>query len=95
MRLVLLSMFVFILIYNIKYKDTPNFKAGDCVRDLIHNDKRQVKDVKKFIYNYCKMVDNKCNKNHMMRIHDFDRLMRKVECNDKKNHSTSWIERIW
>ena len=60
------------------------FKEGECGQDRIHEDVRKVTKVREFVYYYCKISDNKCIKGYSMRVKDFDRIMKKVDCKEKK-----------
>ena len=63
----------------------PKYKVDDCVKDQIHGDVRKVTVVRDWVYNYCKMRDNKCSeKKFSMRIKDFDRIMKPTTCPEAK-----------
>lgn len=65
-------------------KPDPKYKVNECAIDQIHGDTRKITKVKEYIYNYCKLVDNKCDKYYLMRIKDFDRIMEKTNCKETK-----------
>ena len=63
----------------------PQYKVNECTKDQIHGNIRKVVVVKDWVYNYCKMRDNKCSKKKFsMRIKDFDRIMKLVKCPEVK-----------
>jgi len=87
------SEIIFILVITtiagiaIKYSlpPIPQYRVGECSKDLIHGDVRKIEKVDLYVYNYCKIVDNKCDRKYFMRIKDFDRIMVKIKCPEDKN----------
>ena len=80
----LIAMPTSIGVYNYLKAPIPQYKVGECSKDQIHEDVRKILKVKAYIYYYCKIVDNKCGKRYFMKIKDFDRIMIKAECKEKK-----------
>ncbi len=82
MKLFYVLLWLLLTAIVIKYNlpPEPQYKAGECSKDQIHEDTRKVEEVLPYIYKYCLIVDNECNRKFSMRITDFDRIMIKVKC---------------
>lgn len=77
-----ITIIVIAVVFDLFKLPEPKYKVNECAKDQIHNDLRKVTNVGKFIYNYCKIRDNKCNKGYSMRIKDFDRIMVPSDCKE-------------
>lgn len=86
-RLFYYTIFIILISVSLDYfgKPNPKYEVGDCVVDKIHDDKRKVTNVGRYIYNYCKIRNNKCSDGYSMRIKDFDRIMNKTSCEGEKD----------
>lgn len=73
------------LVLILSFKQSPKFSKNDCAKWYFNNEIRKVLKVKKYVYKYCILVDNKCgDRLYTVRINTFDRIMEKIKCKENK-----------
>jgi len=80
MKKSILIIYSFAAIY-VGVRLTPIYGVGNCAEDQIFGDPRKVMEVREVVYKY--RVYDKIRKKYFegfMRIRDFDRIMKPIEC---------------